>query len=450
MQSSSRKHEAEARELKEFRLIDAGIKSLSQIPNLSVMVKLSSLGLHSNRIDCISPITSNLYNLMELDLSSNMIQRIENLGSLSRLRVLNLSSNQLRTLEGLGGLFALRKLTLSYNKISSLGGIVDLHGPSYSLEHLDVNGNRLENLDEINFLVGCAHLRTLVFQMNKRANPLCIFPEYHTHVLSVLPSLCELDGVNLLGEAHARPAAGLIAPARTLASAPHPPLNSVMPAPAGCRRVVKTTASSEQPGKKEDSRVSCALAARPAAHDLANDSASNDSEQSGRDLAQWTKEQAQRSALKEMQEAAQRQTEQAARLEQQVKKREEQLADELSRRVREALEEHDAARQRADADNRARQEQLEFEVGQRVSAALAARDAEQKRERTLEEEISRRVAEVIKTALPQPQPQPPTLALPLPQGQPLPQQAVYAHRQPPPHHFGASEKPAPVDPCTLR
>jgi Leucine-rich repeat (LRR) protein len=54
---------------------------------------LTSLWLHGNSIERITDMNDFLY-LVELDLSSNRIQKIEGLGMLSNLSCLNLASNK--------------------------------------------------------------------------------------------------------------------------------------------------------------------------------------------------------------------------------------------------------------------------------------------------------------------------------------------------------------------
>lgn len=58
--------------------------------------------------------------LQNVNLSSNMIERVTNLNQLRFLRSLNLSANQIRVIHGLKGLFSLENLNLSGNKIVSL------------------------------------------------------------------------------------------------------------------------------------------------------------------------------------------------------------------------------------------------------------------------------------------------------------------------------------------
>lgn len=84
----------------ELCLIDSGIKSLQKVPLQS---QIQVLNLHSNFIHRIENL-GHLRNLKHLDLSANQISRIEGIENLSSLRTLNLSCNHLSDVRGLTGL----------------------------------------------------------------------------------------------------------------------------------------------------------------------------------------------------------------------------------------------------------------------------------------------------------------------------------------------------------
>ncbi|KAJ8336841.1 hypothetical protein SKAU_G00380610 [Synaphobranchus kaupii] len=181
----------------ELCLIDKNIKSLLEVP-LSVNVR--SLNLHCNRIYKIEGLTT-IWHLRHLDLSSNQISRIEGLDSLSTLRTLNLSCNAITKIEGLIGLVNLIRLNLSYNQISDLTGLLYLHGQEYKLKHLNLQSNRLNNINQLlQCMMGLTNLSDVTLSMDGSSNPVCASPGYREVVLQSLPQLMALDGVDRLGK----------------------------------------------------------------------------------------------------------------------------------------------------------------------------------------------------------------------------------------------------------
>ena len=132
--------------------------------------------------------------LLNLNLSSNAIQRMECLHNMSQLQVLNLSCNNIRVINSLSGLFNLQKLNLSFNKISSLNNLKQLYGPDYSqFTVLDVRGNNIALVNEVKFLSGCVYLNDVAFAGTAGTNAVCSQPEYFYTVIKSLPGLKFLD-----------------------------------------------------------------------------------------------------------------------------------------------------------------------------------------------------------------------------------------------------------------
>ncbi|KAJ8272776.1 hypothetical protein GJAV_G00093310 [Gymnothorax javanicus] len=180
----------------ELCLIDKDIKSLSEVP-LSVNVR--SLNLHCNRISKIEGLTT-IWQLRHLDLSSNQISRIEGLDSLASLRTLNLSCNLITKIEGLTGLLNLIRLNLSYNQISDLTGLLYLHGQEYKLKHLNLQSNRLNNINQLlQCMCGLKSLSDVILSMDGGSNPVCASPGYREMILQSLPQVMSLDGLDRLG-----------------------------------------------------------------------------------------------------------------------------------------------------------------------------------------------------------------------------------------------------------
>ena len=49
-------------------------------------------------------------------------------------------------------------------------GLVDLHGNHHSLTLLDIKGNHIQSIDDLQYLVGCSHLKHLI--LTSELNPL--------------------------------------------------------------------------------------------------------------------------------------------------------------------------------------------------------------------------------------------------------------------------------------
>lgn len=105
--------------------------------------------------------------LNELDLSANLISKIEGLQSLTSLMILNLYNNQIRKIQGVETLTSLTELYLYDNQISK---IEDLHATELikQLEKIDLSGNPIENIPEA-FLIDVSALLGY-FESRKNTN----------------------------------------------------------------------------------------------------------------------------------------------------------------------------------------------------------------------------------------------------------------------------------------
>ena len=116
-------------------------------------------------------------NLTELNLSNNLIEKIEGVHTLTRLKKLHLTANKIRRLENLHGL--------------------------ESLEHLLLQGNLVSSADELKHLQCLPNLKTLYLKNvdGSQPNPVCAVKGYREKVLALLPELRNLDGERLRGSA---------------------------------------------------------------------------------------------------------------------------------------------------------------------------------------------------------------------------------------------------------
>ena len=127
---------------------------ITDISQLSGLIKLTELYLHRNMIYDISPL-SNLTALEKLDVSANFrISDISPLSDMTKLRTLYLYTNEISDLSPLSGLTNLRWLSLSNNliwDISHLSGLTELRGLA-----LNINA-----VSDISHLSGMIHMERL-------------------------------------------------------------------------------------------------------------------------------------------------------------------------------------------------------------------------------------------------------------------------------------------------
>ncbi|XP_040584567.1 leucine-rich repeat and guanylate kinase domain-containing protein isoform X2 [Mesocricetus auratus] len=168
---------------KNLQKVDFSSNQISEMCDLSAYRTLTQLILDNNEIEEINGI-ENCVCLTHLSLAGNKITTINGLGTLP-IKVLCLSHNQIETITGLEELKALQKLDLSYNQISSLQGLEnhDL------LEVISLEGNKIEELSEIEYIEHLPILRVL----NLLRNPIQNKSEYWFFVIFMLLRLTELD-----------------------------------------------------------------------------------------------------------------------------------------------------------------------------------------------------------------------------------------------------------------
>ena len=119
-------------------------------------------------------------NLVELNLSANLIDKVDGLKTLKRLRKLHLTANKIRRVENLDGL--------------------------ESLEHLYLQANHISRVEELAHLQRLPNLRTLYLKNvdGSQPNPVCTSKGYREKVLAILPDLRNLDGERLRGSEEPR------------------------------------------------------------------------------------------------------------------------------------------------------------------------------------------------------------------------------------------------------
>lgn len=167
-----------------------GIRNLQELLFLEMVVNTTqnSLGNFGNMVA----------NLRQLKLSNSVIASVRDLGtSLTNLQTLWMAKCGLADLDGISSLCSIKELYLAYNDITDVSPLSMLD----NLEVLDLEGNLVENMAQVEFLVLCPELKRLTLE----GNPVCMKPKpdcsaetllqynYRAEVHKALPKLKYLD-----------------------------------------------------------------------------------------------------------------------------------------------------------------------------------------------------------------------------------------------------------------
>lgn len=139
---------------------------LSYIPEeVNLLFNLRALNLSHNLIEKIEHL-DNLVNLNQLFLDSNKISKIEGLEKLTILRILDLGSNRITKIEGLESLRELTDLRLYCNGIEVIENLENLT----LLRILMLNNNRIKEIKNLNALKNLTYLNLSRNLINKIQN----------------------------------------------------------------------------------------------------------------------------------------------------------------------------------------------------------------------------------------------------------------------------------------
>lgn len=150
----------------EFPVTEQLIRKKSEHNEL-IISTLEELSLHQEDIEKIEHIQNWCRDLNILLLQNNLISKIENLHKLKKLTYLNLAVNNIETIENLDQLESLQKLDLTLNFIGMLSSVENLRD-NYNLRELILTGNYC-----------------------------CSYDGYRKFVISALPQLKLLDGIEI-------------------------------------------------------------------------------------------------------------------------------------------------------------------------------------------------------------------------------------------------------------
>uniref|UniRef100_A0A8D3CFI1 Leucine-rich repeat-containing protein 56 n=1 Tax=Scophthalmus maximus TaxID=52904 RepID=A0A8D3CFI1_SCOMX len=108
--------------------------------------------------------------------------------SLSQLQVLWMSRCCLQDLDGISNYSSLKELYVAYNSVSDLSQV----GMLENLQLLDLEGNDVDNLVQVQYLALCGQLQTLTLE----GNPVCVRPTPtatqvgSANIVYILPTSC--------------------------------------------------------------------------------------------------------------------------------------------------------------------------------------------------------------------------------------------------------------------
>ncbi|KAK7098748.1 dynein axonemal assembly factor 1 homolog [Littorina saxatilis] len=168
-----------------------GSDNLDQVDTLELKVNTSETTLNN--------FGSLLPNLRVLKLSGSVIPNIRDLGSsLRNLEVLWMSRCGLEEMDGISSMLKLRELYLAYNEIADISPLTMLD----ELEILDLEGNNIDDIGQVQYLSLCSNLKHLTLD----GNPICVTPtvtaeevnyDYRVVVGRTLVNLVTLDDNSL-------------------------------------------------------------------------------------------------------------------------------------------------------------------------------------------------------------------------------------------------------------
>ncbi|XP_045194249.2 dynein axonemal light chain 1-like [Mercenaria mercenaria] len=148
-------------------------------------------------IEIMDSSLSTLVKCEKLSLSTNAIERIQNLNGLKNLKILSLGRNKIKSLNRLEPVAdTLEELWVSYNLIEKLDGIHVLK----RLKVLYMSNNHVKTFAEVEKLADLPFLEDLLFVGNPIEEALSTSGEWRDKVATRLKSLKKLDGVPVIRE----------------------------------------------------------------------------------------------------------------------------------------------------------------------------------------------------------------------------------------------------------
>lgn len=167
--------------LSEFLMCDQVHKNEIDLNGPHIFTNLVEANFSNNKLIGIDKSVQLLPNVESLTFESNKIDQLEFLNSLIKLKYLNLSENCFKSTENLElKLCKIVYLDLSQNQLTSLKEFSKL----YSLETLNVSGNKIKAVDQVKHISKLPCLENLLLT----GNPVSIVVDYRVKVLELFGS----------------------------------------------------------------------------------------------------------------------------------------------------------------------------------------------------------------------------------------------------------------------
>lgn len=147
---------AEAESITMLKCNDPNINSLEGIQQF-VNLKLIDMGDQGTKIDNVMPLR-NLKQLQRIEIPNSEIENIEYLTKLPLLNTLNLSGNHITDLTYFPYMYPLYQLVLNYQGPAYITDITPLTYMPQSLQHLSLQGNKINDITALSSLKGLKYL----------------------------------------------------------------------------------------------------------------------------------------------------------------------------------------------------------------------------------------------------------------------------------------------------
>ncbi|XP_041652545.1 leucine-rich repeat-containing protein 56 [Cheilinus undulatus] len=169
-----------------------GTQDLSNVTSLEICIDTQEIILGN--------FGAYLPKLVQLKMNNSVIMSVRDLGTtLSHLQVLWMFRCSLQDFDGISTFSALKELYAAYNNVSDLSPV----GMLENLQLLDLEGNSVDDLVQIQYLGLCGKLERLTLE----GNPLCVRPNptaiqtadysYRSVVRELIPQLRYLDNIRV-------------------------------------------------------------------------------------------------------------------------------------------------------------------------------------------------------------------------------------------------------------
>lgn len=173
-------------------------RQISQLDGMEYFTGLTSIDFRNNQISDISLLTSNLSNLVNLNVESNKIIELPNEINLPRLIFLFLDNNEIEDIKPLVNLSMLQTLALNSNKIADISPVNELT----RLRDVRVSNNMVENispLSELNQIASLALSANKIVDISPLSNLMSLRTvRLDNNIIEDVSYLSELNNLALL------------------------------------------------------------------------------------------------------------------------------------------------------------------------------------------------------------------------------------------------------------